>query len=50
MEKLILTKEKLFEICQQENDDTMMEAYYQQALGGNVVAGEHMAIVAFLLL
>lgn len=50
MDNLILTKEKLIEILQQENNDDIMESYYQQALGGNVVAGEHMAIVAFLLI
>ena len=50
MDKLLLTKEKLLEILAQEDDDATMESYYQQALSGNIVANEHMAIVAFLLL
>ena len=50
MDKLILNKEKLLEILAQENDDAAMESYYQQALSGHVVANEHMAMVAFLLL
>lgn len=50
MDELILTKEKLFEILEQENDDSIMESYYNIALNGKIVAAEHMAIVAFLLI
>ena len=50
MDKLVLTQKKLFEILEQENDDSVMESYYHAALNGNIVASEHMAIVAFLLI
>ena len=50
MEQLILTKEKLYEILNQENDDSVMESYYIATLEGKVIAYEHMAMVAFLLL
>ena len=49
MAKLQLSKEKLIEIFQEKDDDKKMEAYYDIALKGEIVAGEHMAIVAFLL-
>lgn len=48
--KLVLTKQKLFEILEQENNDVTMEEYYNIALNGEIVASEHMAIVAFLLI
>lgn len=50
MDKLVLTNDKLQEILHKENDDCVMESYYQIALKGDIVADQHMAIVAFLLI
>ena len=50
MDKLELTKEKLFEILAQEADDAALDSYYEYAKTGNIVAYERAAIVAFLLI
>ena len=50
MSKLIITKEKLYEILSKENDCALMEYYYQECLKGNVEVYQREAYIALLMI